>query len=72
MRWLIAIVTVATVAFYLRFLWAMNKELNYLRKHHTTCRSWQPVVRRNLFRLDPADLWTAESDADGSRSRNHL
>src|SRR5262249_49342058 len=39
------------VGFYLRFFWAMDKELNHLPRKCPTCRAWQPVVRRNLLNL---------------------
>jgi len=64
----IFIVATATLGFYLRFLWAMTKELRHLRSKRPKRHRWQPVVRRNLFRLDPADLWAEKSD-DSSRSQ---
>jgi len=69
MIWLILIVATGTVGFYLRFLWAMSKELKHLRRKRPTRHTWQPVVRRNLFRLDPADLWAEKSDDSSKNQR---
>ncbi len=70
--WLVLIVVTAITGFYLRFLWAMNEELKHFRRKDPTCRTWQPLVRRNLFRLDPADLWGEKSDCNSSRIKDHF
>jgi hypothetical protein len=72
MRWLIPIAATGIVSFYLRFLWAMNKELKNLRKRRPNCRTSHPAVRRNLFKIDPADLWAKKSDVDSWRIKDNF
>ena len=70
--WLILIIAAGIAAFYLRFLWAMNKELKQLQRERPTRRAWQPAARRNLFRIDAADFWADKSDCDSSRIKDNF
>jgi len=72
MTWLILIVATTIVSFYLRFLWEMHKELKLRQRKRQTRRTWPPVVRRNLFRVDPGDLWVDKSDRDSSQIKDNL
>ena len=67
MKWLVPVVAIQIVGFYVRFLWAISKELKPLFRKPPTCRTRQPVFRHRLFRLDPAKLWTEKLDCDTSR-----
>jgi len=69
MTLLIVIVGTATSGFYLYFLWEMSNELKHLRRKRLTRRTWQPL-HRNLFRVDPADLWAEKSDRHSSRIKD--
>jgi hypothetical protein len=67
---LMFIVAAITIGFYLRFLWAITKELKHLRKKRLTFPTGQPVVHRNLIRVDPSDLCARTLDRYSSRIKD--
>ena len=70
MRWLIPIGATGVVGFYLRFLWAMKKELQQRREDRPIGRTRQQGPRHNLIRVDPADFWAEKSARDSSRIKD--
>jgi len=56
MTWIILIIAAAIIGFYLRFLWAISKEVMHLRREGAAYRRSPAVARHKLYRVDPADL----------------
>ena len=71
MKWLILIIVGSAVIFYLRFLWAMHDELrNFLKPRGRSFR--RAERRRNLFRVDIADLCSEKVGLKASESEEYL